>query len=171
MADLELFWMFKSFMELPLEPNCGKVRLVIFLSCLCFPKCPYPTELSLIFPWLVLSDSGLFSLIKFTANPQSFAVSVDTKVKVIWAWKEVLKEEALNSFICHYSLTHSLTHSWTCSILEYLWRHILIPSTVLVWLWQLDHIQDECISVKRSLFQRRKYSIQCVNSGEALKNQ
>lgn len=30
MANPELFWMFKSFLELPLEPNCGKVRLVIF---------------------------------------------------------------------------------------------------------------------------------------------
>lgn len=136
MADPELFWMFKSFLELPSEPNCGKVRLVIFWSCLCFSKCPYPTELSLIFPWLVFSNFGLFSLIKFTENPQSFVTSVDTNMKVIWAWKGVLKEEALDSFICHYLFTHS----WTCSIIEYLWRHILIPGTVLVWLWQLDHI-------------------------------
>ena len=123
MADPELFWMFKSFLELLLEPNCGKVRLVIFWSCLCFAKCPYPTELSLIFPWLVLSDSGLFSLIKFTANPQSFAVSVDTKMKVIWAWKEVLKEEALKSFICHYSLTHSLTDLFNLRIFMKAYSH------------------------------------------------
>ena len=116
MANPELFWMFKSFLKLPLEPNCGKVRLVIFWSCLCFPKCPYPTELNLIFPWLVLSDFGLFSLIKFSENPQSFVISVDTEMKVIWAWKGVLKEEALNSFICRYLFTHSLMDLFNHSI-------------------------------------------------------
>lgn len=109
MPNLDLLLILKSFLEFPWELNYRKSDLQYFDHAFCFLKCPYSTKLCLLFTrFLTVSTT-------FTPKPQSFAISVDIKMKVVLAWKGVFKGEARNSFICSLithslSLSHSLSH-------------------------------------------------------------